>query len=84
MGALVVLLALAAVSGGVVLWRCYRSDRLERLRYQARLGAIEAQLAGLRAALRIRAAEHIALRRIAHQIGDADEYCADNADTRPL
>lgn len=60
MGLLMVLLAIVAVSALSGLWlaKWWRQDRIERLRDRARLQVIEAQMTGLRAALRIQAAEH--------------------------
>ena len=49
---------------GLAFRQSWRRERVERLRDQARLKAIEAQMAGLRATLRISAAEQVARRRM--------------------
>lgn len=64
MGFLITTLVVLAVSTVSGLWfgRWWRQDRIERLREQARLTVIETQMAAMRAALRIQAAEHLARR----------------------
>ena len=64
MGFLVVTLLVSATVGGLVLRRSWQQQHRDRLRDQSRLKVIEAQMAGLRAALRIQAAEHVARQRI--------------------
>jgi hypothetical protein len=61
-GTLVVLAA--SCLSGLWLAKWQRQDRIERLRDRARLQVIEAQMAALRAALRIQATEHFARKQM--------------------
>lgn len=54
------LLIASLIAGGLVVRQWHQRDRLTQLREQARLRAIEGQLAALKATLRISVAEHAA------------------------
>jgi hypothetical protein len=61
MSFLVLLTLVAAMAAlGLLVWRWLKQVQVQRLRDRARLKAIEGQLAGLRAALRIQVAERVA------------------------
>ncbi len=75
--ALALLLLIGLVVGAWLAKRQYQRSRVQRIRDQARLKAIEGQLAGLRAALRISVAEHTVRRAMAMQ--GRDRF-ADRAD----
>ena len=86
MALLVIVLLLAAVASGTLAWRWWRQERIERLREQARLQVVEGQMATLRAALRISAAEHATRRQMhtefvqadatANGVGAQDPWCS--------
>jgi hypothetical protein len=73
MSYLIIILLVGATVGGLMVRRSWRRQRLEQLRDQARLKVIETQMAGLRAALRINAAEHATRRRM-HTMYDRDVF----------
>jgi hypothetical protein len=73
MGFLVMVLLVAVVAGGLVFRRSWKRERVDRLRDQARLKVIEAQMAGLRAGLRVNVAEHATRRRM-HDLHDRDLF----------
>jgi len=73
MDLLAIVLVVGVVIGGLMVRRSWRRQRLEQLRDQARLKVIETQMAGLRAALRINAAEHATRRRM-HTMYDRDVF----------
>jgi hypothetical protein len=75
MGFLVLLLVLAAVVGGLLAWRWFSQERVEYLRDRARLQVIEGQLAALRAALRINAAEYMTRQRMHAEVRRPDFRC---------
>ncbi len=64
MGFLVLLLLLAVVGSALLIQAWLKQERMERIHDRARLQVIEGQLAMLRAALRIQAAERMARRRL--------------------
>ena len=64
MDVLVGLLGLSLAASGLLLGRSHHRHAIERLRQQARLTAIEAQLAALRTTLRLQGAEHAIRRRM--------------------
>lgn len=82
MGFLIAALVIAAavVIGG--LWLA-RRDRMDRLRDQARLKVIEAQMAAMRAALRIQAAEHITRQRMQYYADDPLDHSTAYEEYRP-
>lgn len=65
MGLLLGLLIASVIAGGLVLKHLHRQDHVAWIKDRARLKVIEGQMAALRAALRISAAEH-AVRRQVH------------------
>lgn len=77
MDTLIAVLVMSAitVAGGLWFSGRWRQDRVARLRDQARLKVIEAQMAAMRAALRIQAAEHLARQRMR---SDADGSFTDS------
>jgi hypothetical protein len=85
MGFLVFLLLLAVIAVvGLLIRARLRHDQVERVRDRARLRVIEGQLAMLRAALRIGAAEHLARRRfMAMRASDPFEHRTDHEEWRP-
>jgi hypothetical protein len=82
MGSLIVTLVVLVVSTVSGLWlaKWWRQDRIERLRDQARLKVIEAQLAAMRAALRIQATEHHARQQIRRVYADDSSASSSNPD----
>jgi len=74
MGFLIPILIIATMSGVLWLARRQRRNRLDQLREQARLKVVEAQMASMRAALRIQAAEYLARRRMQTYADDRDPY----------
>jgi hypothetical protein len=81
---LVVLLFLVVIVGGLFIRTRFRQERVERFRDRARLRLIEGQLAMLRAALRLEAAEHLARRRfMALHARDVFENRTDHEEWRP-
>jgi hypothetical protein len=73
MDILILALVVGAVIGGLLLRRSLHRERVARLHDDVRLRAIEAQMAGLRAALRISAAEHATRYRM-HQLRDRNVF----------
>jgi hypothetical protein len=55
---LVLGLLAAVLVAGILAWRWCQRERIDRLRDQTRLRAVEGQIAALRAMLRINVAEH--------------------------
>ena len=82
MGFLIGTLVLLIVSIPAGLWfaRWQRHARIERLRDQARLKVIEAQMAAMRAALRIQAAEHVARQQMRRVYADDSSANSSNPD----
>lgn len=64
MGFLVLLVSLAVLALGLLVWRLHRQGQVAHLRDQARLRVIEGQLAALRATLRLQVVEHAARQRM--------------------
>jgi hypothetical protein len=82
MGFLVIALVLAGMLGGLAFRRSWRRERVERLRDRARLKVIEGQMAMLRTALRIGAAEHLSRRRM-HEAYGTDVFANPTAQEEP-
>ena len=74
MGFLVVVLLLAGTVGGLIFRQSWQRERTERLRDHTRLRVIEGQMAGLRAVLRLNAAEHVARRRMLAELQSHDPF----------
>ena len=81
MALLLGLLTASAAGGGLVLRHWHRQDPAARIRDRARLTVVEGQLAVLRAALRITAAEHAARRRL--RCGDLFADSPEREEYRP-
>lgn len=82
MGFLVFLLLLAVIAGGLFIRARLRRDQVERVRDRARIKVIEGQLAMLRTALRVGAAEHLARRRM-HEMHDDSVFTNSTAYEEP-
>jgi hypothetical protein len=79
---LMLCLLMAVVMVGDIIRQRHQRVRLQRIREQARLRAVESQVAALRAALRISVAEHVVRRAMATQGRDLFENRTDHEEYR--
>jgi hypothetical protein len=82
MGFLVIGLMVVGTVGALGFRRSWQREHIQRLRDQARLKAIESQMAGLRAALRISAAEQATRRRM-HTAYNSNVFANSTAHEEP-
>jgi hypothetical protein len=81
MALLVVLIVI--VGGGLLLADWWRREEGELVRDRARLRVVEGQLATLRAALRIQAAEHLARQRMHAEFRRSDLHAVELLPVEP-